>query len=148
MIDQGNLLSTGVGISKAFFKKMKLKYAKITKSNVKTAANGMGMTKLGLTEIFTLSIEGIKMIFDTQATVIKELSDDINIGAGFLQRAAARGILTQLDFHPDGTRLNMNKEAVNLVSKVMPEEDRPPIQQEKDPTETLEPDQNSQPGTP
>ena len=87
------------------------------------------MTKLGLTKLFTLCLEGMETLFEVQATVIKELSDDINLGAEFLQRAAAQEIHTQLDFHPGGTKLHMNEETVNLVSKVMPKEGGPPIQQ-------------------
>ncbi len=144
MVDQGNLLTSGVGVSEAFFKKMGLHYEKICRSNVATAGKGLGMTKLGQTKPFTIRLDGINKAFKTKATVIRELSDDINLGGGFLQQAAAKGVTTRLEFLPSGTLLHMNKETVDLVSKVLPEEDGPPIQQEKDPTgETLEPDRPS-----
>ena len=141
MVDQGNLLGAGVGISEGFFKQVNLQYDKISKSKVGTAGKGMAMTKLGTTKPFTIRLEGIQKVFQTKATVIRGLSDDINLGGGFLQQAAAKGVKTQLEFLPTGTLLHMNKETVDLVSKVIPEDEGLPIQQEKDPTgTTLEPD--------
>ena len=98
MVDQGNLLGTGVGMSEAFLKNMKLGYMKIARSNVRMAAKGAEMTRLGLSKPFTIHLDGIRTGFDVQATIIKELADDINLGAGFLQKIAAHGISTQLAF--------------------------------------------------
>ena len=89
MINQGNLLGTGVGISEAFFRKLNVGYARLARIKVETAAKGMGMSKLGLTELFTLSLDGIDTLFDVHAMVIEELSGHINLGASFLKQSAA-----------------------------------------------------------
>ena len=87
-------------------------------SNVKTAAKNKGMTKLGLSNPFSIRLDGIKTEFKIEAIMIKELADDINLGNGFLQKAAAYGIDTRLIFHPKGTTLSMGRETIELVSKM------------------------------
>ena len=77
MIDQGNLLGAGVGVSEAFVGKMNLGYFKIRTSNVRMAAKNKGMTKLGISKPFSIRLNGIEKEFKVQATVIKELVDVI-----------------------------------------------------------------------
>ena len=146
MIDQGNLLGVGVAISEDTFRRMDLRYETISQSNVGTAGKGLGMTRLGRTRPFTIRIDGIKKAFQTKATVIRDLADEVNLGGGFLQQAAARGIKTRLEFLPNGTLLHMNRETVDLVNKMRPIDEEPPIQQEKDPTGiNLEPEDKGPP---
>ena len=102
---------------------MKLENAKRAQSNVRLAAKDTKMTKLGLSTLFTLCLNGIKTDFEVKAIMIKELADDINLGTEFLQKAAAYWINTPLTFHLKGTTLHMGKEAINLVSKVAMEEE-------------------------
>ena len=71
MIDQGNLLGAGIGISKAFVDKMKLGYSKFRTSNIRTVAKNKGMTKLGISKPFSIQLNGIEREFKVRATVIK-----------------------------------------------------------------------------
>ena len=92
MIDQGNLIQSGIAISEDFFKRMKLQYSKIIRNGrCTTAGKGLGMTKLGISEDFSLRINGIHTVFDTKATIIRQLTDDINLGTVSCNRPPLRG---------------------------------------------------------
>ena len=45
------------------------------------------MTKLGITQMFSLQIKGIKKVFKTKATVIMELSDDLDFVEDFYRKS-------------------------------------------------------------
>ena len=113
MVDQGNLLENGVAMSEECFNKLKLKYSKLQKSRVGTAAQSSPMTKLGISQTFSLRLKGITKVFRTKATIIRELSDHLNLGGGFLQRIKA-----VLAFQPNGTELQVDNRAVELIKKI------------------------------
>ena len=46
---------------------------------MQTVAKDIGMTWLGLSEPFTLRLDGIKTAFEVKAMVIKELTKNINL---------------------------------------------------------------------
>ena len=73
---------------------------------VGTADKTGKMIQLGITEEFELNIEGIGGYWLGRASVVKGLSDEVNIGTGALIRIGeARGKIVYLAFTPKGTRL-------------------------------------------
>ena len=63
MMDQGNLVKTGVAISEAFFQKLGLRYERLSRTKVGTACKGAQMTLIGWTEPFSLRFDGVNRIF-------------------------------------------------------------------------------------
>ena len=120
LVDSGNLTKTGVAISENFQQKMGLKLAFIGGRKVSTAGAGLGMTRIGLSQPFEMRIPGIQRIFHVQnAIVIKELTDEINVGTSFLQKVqAVTGKSPFLKFHANGTSLSLGNDSVELVKKV------------------------------
>ena len=129
MIDQGNLTSQGVAVSEKFMKKMSLGYSKLGGGVVPTAGSGHGMTNLGISEQFTLKLNGISKTFSVKALVCRELIDEINLGQGLFQKISrplseTLGDEPRLHFYKDGTRLTLNKESIPLIQIIsMVEED-------------------------
>ena len=102
MVDNDNITRLGVIISEAFRQKMRLGLTKVGGKNVATAAAGQGMTRIGISKPFDLRISGIRRTFHIRrALVLKELSDQVNIGTGFLQE-----IQGSLKFHAEVSRFN------------------------------------------
>ena len=66
MIDQGNLTSQGVAVSEKFMRKMSLGYSKLGRGVVPTAGAGHGMTHLGISEQFSLKLNGISKTFSVK----------------------------------------------------------------------------------
>ena len=83
IMDQGNLISPGVGMSKGFFQCMNMVYADRARDHVKTASVESILTRLGLSECFILKLEGFMLQFGCQAAVIRGLSTEVNMGSGF-----------------------------------------------------------------
>ena len=129
MIDQGNLTSQGVAVSEKFMEKMNLGYSKLGRGLVPTAGAGHGMTNLGISEQFSLKLNGISKTFSVKALVCRELIDEINLGQGFFQRISrplseTLGDEPRLHFYKDGTRLTLNRESIPLIQTItMVEED-------------------------
>ena len=68
-------------------------------------------------ETFTLKIEGITPQFRCQEAVLDGLSEDVNLGSGFLQRISTLGMEVQLQFHPDRVSLQVENEILQLKGK-------------------------------
>ena len=80
MIENGNISKHGVVISEKFMQRLQLRYSKLQKGIIPTAGEHQGMTRLSITEIFTLKLDGISNTYSVKALVCRELSDEINIG--------------------------------------------------------------------
>ena len=123
MIDQGNLTSQGVAVSEKFMTKMNLGYSKLGRGVVPTAGARHGMTNLGISEQFSLKLNGISKTFSVKALVCPELIDKINLGQGFFQKISrplseTLGDEPRLHFYKDGTRLTLNKESTPLIQTI------------------------------
>ena len=121
LLDSGNLTKIGVVISDEFRKKMGLGLAKVGGRRVGTAGAGLGMTRIGMSQPFDLKIPGLRKVFRVkQAIVLKELTDEINLGTSFLQKVQEiTGKSPSLKFHAKGTSLNLGNESVELIKKVI-----------------------------
>ena len=80
MIDNGNISKHGIVISEKLMQKLDLRYSKLQKGIIPTAGEHQGMTRLGVTEKFTLQLNGISNTYSIKALVCRELSDEINLG--------------------------------------------------------------------
>ena len=86
----------------------------------------MPMKKLGITEQFEIWIKDIPATFSVTAVVIEELSDEVNLGTGFLQKVeSVTGLKAVMEFHTEGTILRHGESAVELISKLKFDEDSP-----------------------
>ena len=116
LIDSGNLTQNGVVISEDYRKKAQIGFSRIGGHCVGTAGKGVGLTQTGLSQPFDMRIPGIKKIFRIKAMVIKDLSDDVNLGSGFLQKHNIT-----LKFNPEGTTMMVEDAKLELVNSVKPE---------------------------
>ena len=94
-----------------------LGYANQVRLRLQTASEGSSVWTLGWTETFTPKIEGITPQFRCQAAVADRLSEDVNLGSGFLQRILTLGMEIQLQFHTDGVSLQVENKIVRLKGK-------------------------------
>ena len=135
----------GVVISEEFRHKTGLKLAKIGGRSVGTAGAGLGMTRVGISQPFDLKITGIGKVFHVkQALVLKELTDEINLGTSFLQKIQeVTGKSPSLKFHAQGTSLKLGNESVELIKKVIQSNGLEPDKRHgmKRPSESLDDEQ-------
>ena len=86
MIDSGNTLRTGVTITDAFRKRLRLKYSSMRTKTVGRANKTGKMIQLGISEEFELKIDGIGGYWSGRASMVKGLSNEVNIGTTALIR--------------------------------------------------------------
>ena len=73
---------------------------------VGTADKTVKMTQLGISEKFTLKIDGIGGYWSGRAGIFQVLSDDVNIGtAALIRMGEAKGKTVYIAFTPRGNRL-------------------------------------------
>ena len=103
MIDSGNTLKGGIGISPEMHQKLGGKYHTRPKQRILagTSKKGSGLTVLGISEEITLKFKGINKSIVCKPMVIKELTDEINVGTQALQKFRCT-----LRFDENGTTLS------------------------------------------
>ena len=90
----------------AFRKKLGLKFYSMQTKTVGTADKTGKMIQIGISEEFELNIDGIGGYWSGRASVVKGLSDEVNIGtAALIHIGEAQGKTVYLAFTPKGTRL-------------------------------------------
>ena len=147
MVDNGNTTSLGVVVNEEFMRQMNLGYATLGQGTVPTAARSQGMTNLGVSENFSLRINGLKKVYSVKALVCRELSDPINIGTGFLQHmsnekmseARKRQEKSQnptLTFYKDGVTLTRGDKSIPLVQTLREEQEKQEGGSSKEPEDT------------
>ena len=106
MIDSSNTLHCRVAITDACQKELGLKYYSMRTKTVGTADKTRKMIQLGISEEFELQIDGIREYWLGRASVVKGLSDEVNIRtATLIHGGEAREKTVYLAFTPKGTRL-------------------------------------------
>ena len=96
---------------------------------------GSKLVTMGWTESFVLRIQRITSQFRCQAAVVQGLSEDMNMGSGFLQRVSTVGMGTQLHCYLDGVSLQIQNEVMRLEGRKTMERIRPVVWQEREITQ-------------
>ena len=118
MIDSGNTLIQGIGISEKTHKLLGGQWHKRPRQKIiaGTSKQGAGLTILGLAAETTLKINGLQKTLICTPMVIRELSDNVNIGTAVLQKYGC-----SLVFSPSGTKLvptGTKEEGVDLIKSI------------------------------
>ena len=96
MVDNGNVTVQGVAIKSSFHKKIGAGFYTKQISSIGTANESGRLTTLGISNPIELRIG--QWTFRAQPLVVAELSDNVNLGNGFLQKIGCR-----LSFRRNGT---------------------------------------------
>jgi deoxyuridine 5'-triphosphate nucleotidohydrolase len=146
MVDNGNTTPGGVIISEPFRQRMQLKFSKILPGRIPTAGKGQAMNRLGYTETFCIKFDGMPKTFKVKALVCQELSDEMNVGTGWLcSLSNGQNCVPTLRFFPQGPEYSFDEifadgwskkqHGVPLVQTVKGEQEEPPALSEEFATE-------------
>ena len=80
LIDTGNT----VRAKSVMDKKLGAGFSAIGEAQIQTAKRGSGLTKIGRSKEIEIRIPGITQKFSIKPTVTENLSDELNLGNGFL----------------------------------------------------------------
>jgi hypothetical protein len=132
MIDTGNMLWDKAAISEKFHPKVGVRLSRVNIASVGTAKKGAKMEALGISRPMELRLEGINKTFTITPLVVPGLTDDINLGTGFLQSIGA-GMECSMQFTEEGTTLKVGRYDALLI-KVVGGQEEPQESQEEEET--------------
>ena len=134
LIDTGNTIKEETAITDALHKQLGIGLESHGGVPIGTAdANGPKMPKIGLSNLITMEIEGIKGKFNIKPAVVETLSDDLNIGNGWLI-AVSKVVPIKLEFFKGKANLQVGKSQTELIRQMTD-----PIQKGKEQVDRRDP---------
>ena len=117
LIDTGNTVRARSVMDKKFHEKLGAGFSAIGGAQIQTAKKGSGLTKIGRSKEIEIRIPGITHKFSIKPTVTEHLSDDLNLGNGFLSQIG-RVLECSLVFKGNRTKLKIGAEEVELIQTI------------------------------
>ena len=113
LLDTGNTVNARSVITRQLHNRIQAGFAEIGGKQINTAKTGSGLKKIGRSNEITMTIDGFESNkkFKIQPTVVEDLSDDLNLGNGFLAGTGDCDIL----YRGGATKLRIGTDKVELV---------------------------------
>ena len=117
LIDTGNTVRAKSVMDKKLHEKLGAGFSAIGGAQIQTAKRGSGLTKIGRSKEIEIRIPGITHKFSIKPTVTENLSDELNLGNGFLAQIG-RILECSLVFKGKRTKLKIGAEEVELIQTI------------------------------
>ena len=114
LIDTGNTVTAKSVITKKLHNKIQSGFSEIGGKKIGTAKAGGQLTRIGRSKGIVMEIEGLKRKFKIKPTVVDDLSDDLNLGNGFLT-SIGEEISCAIEYGEKTTKLRVGNEEVELI---------------------------------
>ena len=114
LIDTGNTVTSRSVITKTLHNDLQSGFEKLGGKNISTAKTGSGLKRLGRSKEIQMKIEGLKRKFVIKPTVVEDLTDDLNLGNGFLSHVGGQ-VPCSIIYSGRGTKLCIGDEEVELI---------------------------------
>ena len=110
-MDTGNTVTDRSVITKHLHNRLQAGFTKIGGNKINTAKTGSGLRRVGKSKRIKMKINGMEKQFEIRPTVVEDLTDDLNLGNGFLAGTGDCDIL----YRGDATKLRIGSSVVELV---------------------------------
>ena len=114
LIDTGNTVTSRSVITKALHNDIQSGFAKLGGKKINTAKTGSGLTRLGRSKAIQMKIKGLKRTFVIKPSVVEDLTDDLNLGNGWLSFIGGQ-VPCSIKYSGKGTRLCIGDEEIELI---------------------------------
>ena len=111
LVDTGNTVQARSVITRKLHNLLQPGFSAVGGKQISTAKNGSGLKRIGRSNEIAMEVEGLKRKFRIKPTVVDDLSDDLNLGNGFLSSICPCAII----YEGKKTRLRVGKEEVELI---------------------------------
>ena len=111
LVDTGNTVTDRSVITKQLHNKLQAGFTKIGGKQINTAKTGSGLKRVGRSKGITMAIKGIKKQFEIKPTVVEDLTDELNLGNGFLAGIGD----CDIQYRGNATKLRIGKNLTELV---------------------------------
>ena len=114
LVDTGNTVTDRSVITKRLHKDLQSGFSVIGGKRINTAKSGSGLKRMGRSRAITMEVEGLRRKFIIKPTVVEDLTDDLNLGNGFLAEIGEQ-IPCAITYKGKATKLKVGNEEVELI---------------------------------
>ena len=84
LVDTGNTVTARSVITRKIHNEIQSGFSSVGGKIINTAKTGSGLQRIGRSNVIEMQIEGLTRKFRIKPTVVEDLSDDLNLGNGFM----------------------------------------------------------------
>ena len=114
LVDTGNTVTARSVITKKLHNEIQSGFSVIGGKQISTAKQGAGLKRLGRSKEIVMEIEGLTRKFSIKPTVVEDLSDELNLGNGFLAGVGEK-LQCAIIYRGKATKLRVGNEEVELI---------------------------------
>ena len=114
LVDTGNTVTARSVITKQLHNSIQSGFSVIGGKQISTAKQGAGLKRLGRSKEIVMEIEGLTRKFSIKPTVVEDLSDELNLGNGFLAGVGEK-LQCAIIYRGKATKLRVGNEEVELI---------------------------------
>ena len=118
LLDTGNTVKTRSVMTRDLHNDIQSGFSALGGKTINTAKTGSGLKRIGRSKEITMEIEGLKRKFRIKPTVVEDLSDELNLGSGFLAQSGEK-VETSIIYRGNSTKLRVGNEEVELISEIV-----------------------------
>ena len=117
LVDTGNTVTARSVITRKLHNEIQSGFSTLGGKIISTAKSGSGLKRVGRSKEIQMEIEGLTRKFRIKPTVVEDLSDDLNLGNGFLAELGEK-LPCAIIYRGKATKLKVGKEEVELIRKL------------------------------
>ena len=114
MVDTGNTVNARSVITRKLHNEIQSGFSVIGGKPISTAKTGSGLQRLGRSKEIVMEVEGLKRKFRITPVVVEDLSDNLNLGNGFLAGIGEQ-VPCAIIYRGKATKLKVGNEEVELI---------------------------------
>ena len=114
LVDTGNTVTARSVITKKLHNDIQSGFSALGGKVISTAKSGSGLKRIGRSNEIEMEIDGLTRKFQIKPTVVEDLSDDLNLGNGFLAELGEK-LPCAIIYRGKATKLKVGKEEVELI---------------------------------
>ena len=113
-MDTGNTVTARSVITRKIHNEIQSGFSSVGGKIISTAKTGSGLQRIGRSNVIEMQIEGLTRKFRIKPTVVEDLSDDLNLGNGFMAGLGEK-VPCAIIYRGKSTRLKVGREEVELI---------------------------------
>ena len=114
LVDTGNTVTARLVITRKLHNDLQSGFSVFGGKTISTAKTGSGLRRIGRSKEIKMEIEGFSRKFHIKPTVVEDLSDDLNLGNGFLAEIGEK-VPCAIIYRGKNTKLRVGKEETELI---------------------------------
>ena len=117
LVDTGNTVTARSVITREVHNRLAAGYSSIGGQKIGTAKAGNQLKRIGRSREIRMKIQGMQRTFKIKPVVVENLSDELNLGNGFLSELGET-VPCAIVYHKKSTKLKVGGEEIELIRTI------------------------------